>query len=198
MKNNNYIQALAGRTLVLASSSPRRRDILKDAGIPFVVDVADYEEDLSMPLPPNELARHLAYGKAEEVARRHDSALVLSADTIVVLDGKVLGKPVDPQDARRMLALIQGRRHEVVTGFCLIDCRTGRSLTRAVSSHVHIMPLDEDAIANYVATGEPLDKAGSYAAQGIGAQFIERVEGDFLNVVGLPLSEVLLAMQEIA
>jgi len=130
----------------------------------------------------------LARQKAREVAARHPTALVIAADTLVELDGVILSKPEDPDDARRMLATMSGRMHRVATGLVLLDAASGEERSSVVETYVTFRPMSEAEIAAYVATGEPLDKAGSYGIQGLGASFIERIEGDYYNVAGLPVA----------
>lgn len=181
--------------LVLASSSPRRAEILRALGIPFVVDPSRIAEEVAPGEAAEEAARRLAGEKAAEVAPRHPGAWVLAADTIVIVDGEILGKPLDDRDAARMLRLLSGRRHRVVTG---VRLRPGGDEGRGLleESHVWIAPLDDEEIAWYVATAEPRDKAGAYAVQGLGARFIERVEGSFTNVMGLPARGVYRLMRD--
>jgi septum formation protein len=170
---------------VLASGSPRRRELLAGLGLEFTVRAADVDE---IPLPgetPAACVRRLAHAKA--AARIGKDELVLAADTIVVLDGRLLGKPRDPADARRMLASIAGREHTVLTGMSLHDEWSGRQEAAVEASRVRMARMSASEIDWYVATGEPLDKAGSYAVQGIGALFVESVYGSYTNVVGLPL-----------
>jgi len=173
--------------LVLASQSPRRREILQQAGIPFTVRVAGVDET---PLPgeaPVDYVRRLAAWKAEAVEASEDE-VVLGADTTVVVGGEMLAKPDDEADARRMLGLLSGRRHEVITGICLR--RGGRLVCDHATTAVWFSAMSEDEIAEYAASGEPLDKAGAYAIQGLASKFIERIEGDYFNVVGLPVALV--------
>ena len=172
-------------SLVLASQSPRRAEILRQAGILFVVRVASVDET---PLPaedPIEYVRRLAEAKAVAVPAE-EGETVLGADTTVVVDGQMLAKPEDAADARRMLSLLSGRRHEVITGICL---RRGeeRLCDHAVTA-VWFAPMSEREIEDYVASGEPMDKAGGYAIQGLASKFIPRIEGCYFNVVGLPVS----------
>lgn len=174
--------------VILASASPRRRELLEMLRTPQLEIVPARGEELPHPgLPPAELVRELSRAKAEEVAHRcaGPGDLVIGADTVVALDGAVLGKPRDPEDACRMLRALSGRAHRVYTGVTVI--RDGRSLSCAEETAVHFRALDEDEIRRYVATGEPLDKAGAYGAQGLASLFVERLEGDFFNVMGLPL-----------
>ena len=174
--------------IVLASTSPRRRELLGLLGLPFEVVASGYDEDLLSPggLIPSDYVTQLARGKASEVAGRLDQdALVIGADTTVVLDGAYLNKPTDAADARRMLRTLSGRTHEVYTGLCLIggaEVQTDFAVTE-----VTFDTLTDDIIAAYVTTGEPLDKAGAYGIQGKALSFIPSISGDYFNVVGLPL-----------
>ncbi len=173
--------------LVLASQSPRRQDLLRQAGIPFIVIPADVDEE---PLPGEEPRAHverLAREKALAVSAA-PADTVLGADTVVVVDGQILGKPRDAADAVRMLRLLSGREHQVITGICLR--RGSRLITDAETTTVRFVSLSEDDIRDYVASGEPLDKAGAYAIQGLASKFIDRIEGCYSNVVGLPLARV--------
>lgn len=171
--------------LILASSSPRRRELLRHLGLPYQIDPSHIDESPLPGLTAPELVRHLAQAKASEVAGRHPGAAVIGADTLVDLDGRILGKPQNPDDALRMLRLLAGRTHCVHTGLAV--WRAGQVTNRVVTARVAMRAAEEKALAAYVAGGEPLDKAGAYAAQGEGAALIERVEGSYLAVVGLPL-----------
>lgn len=177
-------------TLVLASQSPRRRQLLEMLGIPILVQPADVQE---IPLPtetPEAYARRLARDKARAVP----GAVVLAADTIVVLDGEILEKPADAAAAVAMLSRLQGRTHEVISAVCLLS--NGVERVAVDRTAVTMRPADEELLRAYVATGEPLDKAGSYGIQGPGAALIERVEGDFFGVMGLPIRLVLRLLEE--
>ena len=171
--------------LILASSSPRRRQWLEALRIPFEVEVPDVDET---PLPdeePDAMVLRLALAKADAVSRRHPGRWVIAADTTVAVDHHVLNKPADAADAVRMLQLIQGRRHEVHTGLCL---RRDAAVHGFVdTAEVHLRPVSEEEAAWYVTTGEPMDKAGAYAVQGIAALFIDRIEGSFATVMGFPV-----------
>ena len=173
--------------LVLASKSPRRAEILRAAGLPFVVRPADVHERRRAGESPVDYARRLALDKAAAVEMAAGD-VVLGADTIVVVDDVVLEKPSDAADARRMLELLSGRAHEVITGICL---RSGvRSVVDAAVTRVVFSALTPADIDDHVASGEPMDKAGAYAIQGLASKFIERIDGDYCNVVGLPVSLV--------
>ncbi|HEY8020027.1 MAG TPA: Maf family protein [Thermoanaerobaculia bacterium] len=171
--------------LVLASASPRRRELLSGLGLRFEVRPVDLDETPRPGEPPRDYVRRLAMEKAAACARPDE--LVLAADTMVVLDGELFGKPADPADARRMLGRIAGREHTVFSGIALLEATTGRSAAAVETSSVVMAEMSEGAIEWYVATGEPLDKAGAYAVQGLGALFVEAVRGNYTNVVGLPL-----------
>lgn len=174
--------------LVLASSSPRRRHWLEAMRIPFEIQVPDVDETPLLDEEPGDLVLRLAELKAEVVAQRHPGRWVMAADTTVAVDHHTLNKPVDVEDAVRMLTLIQGRAHQVHTGFCLQRDRDVHSFVD--TAQVVFRPLTEAQIRWYVGTREPMDKAGAYAIQGIGALFIEGVEGSFSTVMGLPVERV--------
>ncbi len=181
--------------LVLASHSPRRREILAAAGIEFEVRPAAVDETRLPGEDPVAHVKRLAQAKALAVAAA-PGEIVLGADTVVVVDREVLGKPSTAGEAARMLRLLSGREHQVITGICL---RAGeRLVTDAVSTRVHFQPLSEPEIEAYVASGEPMDKAGAYAIQGLASKFIDRVEGCYFNVVGLPVAVVYRHLHELA
>lgn len=174
--------------LVLASQSPRRRQLLDRLGIPFTVEPSFAEETLPPDLAPGAAVEQLASRKAEAVAPHHPGALTLSADTIVVLEGHVLEKPAGPAEARAMLGRLAGRTHTVYTGLALVHPASARHATAHEATAVTFAPLSDEEIGAYVATGSPLDKAGGYGIQDdLGALFITGIEGDYYNVVGLPL-----------
>ena len=186
--------------LVLASASPRRRELLQNAGIPFIIQPSNVPE---LPLEgeaPQACAERLAREKALDVFRQRPQDFVLGADTIVIVGGQILGKPRDAGDTARMLRLLSGRTHQVTTGVCLIaPDRKGKSSaenTRSETTLVTMSELSDEDIQTYIATGEPLDKAGAYAIQGIASRWISRIEGDYFNVVGLPVSLVYRMLQE--
>jgi len=184
--------------LILASASPRRAELLRSAGIPFTVDVADIAEDAKQGESPVQHAERLAQEKAEVVAKRNLGRVVLGADTIVVVDDQILGKPRDAADAARMLRLLSGRPHEVITGVCLavLDTRNPKLETRSERATVYFGQLSSDDIQSYIETKEPMDKAGAYAIQGIASRWIYKIEGDYANVVGLPVALVWKMLQK--
>jgi septum formation protein len=170
--------------LILASASPRRRELLATAGLPFSVRSRPVEEVRALGEAPEEYARRLARAKAEAAWESADE-IVLGADTIVVLDDRVLEKPVDAADAVSMLRALSGRTHTVITAICLRHA--GGEIVDAASTRVHFVELDEAEIEDYVASGEPMDKAGAYGIQGLASKFVDRIEGCYFNVMGLPL-----------
>jgi septum formation protein len=184
---NAQVYHLAVR-LVLASASPRRAELLRAAGFVFTVDPAHADESVHPGEAAAAYARRVAAEKAAVVSARHPGHLVLGADTIVVVDGDILGKPADPDEARRMLARLSGRTHEVMTAVCAR--RDGEVREHLESSRVRFAPLSAAEIAWYAASGEPADKAGAYAVQGLASRFVEAVDGSCANVVGLPVAAV--------
>ena len=173
--------------LVLASRSPRRADLLRQAGIPFTVRAADVDESLLPAESPRAYVLRLAEAKARAVQAASNET-ILAADTTVVVDHQILAKPEDAADARRMLTLLAGRDHQVLTGVCL---RRGATVVcDCAVTTVQFGPMTADEIADYAATGEPIDKAGAYAIQGLASKYVDRIEGDYCNVVGLPVSLV--------
>ena len=174
--------------LVLASASPRRRELMSLAGFDFEVITADVDEVLDATLTPCELVMSLALQKASAVAKDNFDAAVVGADTVVVLDGKVLGKPHSEEEAVQMLRDLSGNTHEVYTGVCIIKGDTIHKFYECTK--VTFWPLEDELIEDYVASKEPMDKAGSYGIQGKGCVLVEGIEGDYFNIVGLPVAEV--------
>jgi septum formation protein len=196
--------------LVLASASPRRQELLRSAGIAITVQPTNVPE---VPLDgeaPKAFAERLAREKAWAIFKQRPNEFVLGADTIVVVDKQILGKPKDAADATRMLRLLSGRSHQVITGVCLMGPRSGGSAAenpdvkletslgdvRSETTIVHVTALSEDEIRAYIASGEPMDKAGAYAIQGVASRWIPRIEGDYANVVGLPIALVYRMLRE--
>ncbi|MGH9513618.1 MAG: Maf family protein [Terriglobales bacterium] len=186
-------------TIILASASPRRQELLRNAGIAFTVQASEIEELPIAGESPQACVERLALQKARAVSRRQPTAHILGADTMVVVDGENLGKPRDQRDAERMLRLLSGHTHAVITGVCLLgpelrtdisQLPTGFEDIRSERTLVSMSALTDEDIRQYVATGEPADKAGGYAIQGMASRWIHRIEGDYFNVVGLPVSLV--------
>ena len=177
--------------LVLASASPRRATLLSQIGLTFDVhpsDVVESSLDIRSDNPAVEVTQKLALLKAATVAQHFDEAIIIGADTLVSLDGELLGKPTDDKNAFEMLTHLNDTSHEVVTGVALIDAGTGREIVWAETTQVYFRELRNDEIAAYIASGEASDKAGAYGIQGRGAAFVRRIEGCYFNVVGLPLA----------
>jgi septum formation protein len=191
--------------LVLASASPRRQELLRNAGIPFTVYPANIPEQPKAGENSRECAERLAREKALAVSRQQPASVVLGADTIVVVDGEILGKPCNAADAMRMLRLLSGRTHQVITGVCLLgpslrtgnhQLETGFEDTRSETTLVTMIALTDEDIRSYIATGEPIDKAGAYAIQGVASRWIPHIDGDYFNVVGLPVALVCRMLKE--
>ncbi|MDO8444519.1 MAG: Maf family protein [Deltaproteobacteria bacterium] len=177
--------------IILASNSPRRLMLLRQVGIEPVVVPSHVPEDAIEGEFPEDTALRLAIEKAREVSKQFREGLVIGADTVVVIAGEQLGKPKDVDDAGRMLRLLSGKTHTVVTGLAVIDAGTSDTKTALVRTRVRFKPLSEEDIEVYIGTGDPMDKAGAYGIQGRAAVFIEGIEGCYSNVVGLPLSELM-------
>ena len=178
-------------SLILASASPRRRVLLQDLGLEFEVIAARGEEKPSTGEMPEKFVLRAACDKAGTVARQHGSAWVLGADTVVVDGSRILGKPEDAEDALSVLLALAGRKHLVHTGYCLENLEEGVSVSRLVTTEVRFSSFSVEIARSYVATGEPLDKAGAYGIQGCGSFLVQGIDGSYSNVVGLPLAEVM-------
>lgn len=187
MKNNEKIR------LVLASGSPRRREILNSAGYGFILQRADVDETIPENVTSDKAALYLAELKNKAVAK-NDGRVYLTADTVVVCDKKILGKPKDKADAEKMLGLLSGRSHFVYTGVCVSD--SDKKISFQEKTEVFFYPLSDSEINCYAESGEPLDKAGAYGIQGKAALFVEKIDGDYLNVVGLPLARLSRTLAE--
>ena len=180
----------ANPKIVLASASPRRVELLSSAGIEFEVIPGDVSEDILTGETPEDYVERLARAKAEDVARKTDGRFFIGADTIVLCDGEIMGKPEDSADAERMLNKLSGIPHEVITGFAVYDKERDGVIADTVRTRVYFKQLSDEEIRAYIATGCPFDKAGAYAIQGGAAHMVEKIEGSYTNVVGLPLCEV--------
>lgn len=185
------------KNLFLASSSPRRAELLKQIGLNYQIMVCDVDETLLPGMSPPELVEFLAERKAAAVARNLHEGIVLGADTVVVWQGQVLGKPLNEEDAFSMLVKLQGSTHDVYTGVALIDVHSGKIMVGHEKTRVFFRNIEEDEIRRYVASGEPLDKAGAYGAQGLAAIYINKLEGCYTNVVGLPLARLSVMLKAI-
>lgn len=178
------------RQIILASASPRRQELLKNLGLAFEVQVSDVDETLADIVLPAQMVEKLAERKAAAVAAERTQGLIIGADTIVVLENKPLGKPANHEEAVQMLSSLQGRSHEVYTGLAIIDAATGQSVVTHQVTAVRFKPLTMEQIKRYVETGEPMDKAGGYAVQGLAAIFIDSIRGCYFSVVGLPVAKL--------
>lgn len=175
-------------SVVLASGSPRRKDLLTQIGLSFSVQISQADETIPAGMSPHLAVQTLSLLKAADVAKQAEkNAVIIAADTVVVLDGEILTKPKDEQDAKEMLARLSGREHSVLTGVTVLRRRDGKSVSVTEETKVHFRTLSEKEIISYVNSKEPLDKAGAYGIQGLGGLFVEKIEGDYYNVVGLPL-----------
>ena len=181
--------------IILASASPRRKELLETAGAEFEIIVADVDETVPEGTLPEDAAVMTAEKKAVAVAENHRNSIVIGADTIVVAGGKILGKPADKADACRMLSMLSGIEHQVITGVCLACA--DKKITFAQVSKVKFYDLTDDEINTYVETGEPMDKAGAYGIQGKGCVLVEKIEGDYFNIVGLPVARVMKELNKL-
>ncbi|MCX5801156.1 MAG: Maf family protein [Candidatus Eisenbacteria bacterium] len=186
------------KRMVLASGSPRRRELVKMIGLEFELAVPEIHEDSAPHARPSKFVVELALAKALSLAQRFPNAVILGADTVVVLDGRILGKPRSVADARRMLRALSGRTHVVYTGLALVDVPTGVRETAYEKSRVTMKNIGNAEIDDYLATGEPMDKAGSYGIQGFGAVFIKHINGCFFNVMGLPVARLYDMLRELS
>ncbi len=180
--------------IILASSSPRRAKLLKDAGIEFIVEASDIEEVIDDHLAPKDIVIDLATQKAEAVSKKHPDDTIIAADTIVVYNNKILGKPIDEEDAYDMLKMLSGETHEVFTGVALQQGE--KTYSFCSKTEVKMKKLSDLEIREYIKTKEPMDKAGAYGIQGLGGALVESYQGDFFTVVGLPLKDVLSALNK--
>ncbi|MDI6784915.1 MAG: Maf family protein [bacterium] len=172
---------------ILASKSPRRAQLLNQVGLQFKIIPSHIDESIHLSANPVQAVRQIALAKAQSVAENQKTGIIIGADTIVVSNRKIVGKPKDKSDARRLLNQLSGRTHQVITGVAVIDARTKRKKVSHCITSVRFRKLTKPEIDAYIATGDPFDKAGAYGIQGKGALFIEKINGDYFNVVGLPL-----------
>ena len=183
------------KKIILASASERRREILGLTGLKFSVEESGIEEEMRAGMPPRRLARLLSRQKAAAVASREKDAIIIAADTFVIINGRYLGKAHDRAEARAMLRALNGRQHLVITGYTVMDSSDGRRISGSSGTKVYFRRLGKEEIDSYVKTGEPIGKAGAYAIQGLGAALVRKIEGDFYNVVGLPLSALVMTLK---
>jgi septum formation protein len=184
------------KRIILASASPRRKALLEQICLKFTVDARVREDTEFAGQEPHQLAREISLKKAESVAGGYPDAIIIAADTFGVIDGRIIGKPHSESEARAMLAALSGKSHTVITGFTILDTLTRKAVSRSVETTVHMKRITKSEIEAYVKTGEPLDKAGAYAIQGLGAVLVEKIEGDYFNVMGLPLCALAEVLKE--
>lgn len=181
------MKKLKCKKIILASTSPRRKELFGKLELPFTVEASDYEEDMALKMSPRKLAITLSHGKALAVAKKHEDGLVIGADTFVVFNNHLLGKPKNKIEAVKMLEKLSGKRVDILTGLTIIDIASRKKISTTATTEVYIKRLSKQEINNYIASGEPMDKAGAFAIQGLGAVIIRKIEGDFLGAMGLPL-----------
>ena len=184
------------KKIILASQSPRRKDLLKQIGLEFEIDPSSYEEDMTLKMEPKKLAEFLSLGKAKDVAQRYKDSIIISADTIVAVDGEVFGKPKTPERAKYMLQKLSSRDHSVITWFTIIDTKTNKQISKSIETKVYFRDISDEEIDAYIATGEPLEFAGAYAIQHLGGLFVEKIEGDYFNILGLPILPITIELKK--
>lgn len=175
------------KTIILASASPRRKELLERIGLKFKIVKSNFEEKLNPKVDFHTLSKKLSLGKAEAVAENFKNSIVIAADTFVVLGKEIFGKPKDKEHAKKMLKKLCGKMHLVITGFTIIDTKTQKQISKSVESKVYMRKLSQKEIEDYIKTKEPFGKAGAYAVQEKGSVLIEKIEGDYFNIVGLPI-----------
>lgn len=183
------------RQLVLASASPRRQELLKSLGLEFLIHPSNFIEKETH-ITPEELALHNAIGKAQDVMRHYKDALIVGVDTVVAFRDHFLGKPKNKEDAKRILRILSNTTHKVISAICIIDTKNGKNVSGIETTLITIDRLEESDIEAYVNSGEGVDKAGGYAIQGLGALFCKKIEGDYFNVVGLPIYRLRKLLKE--
>lgn len=184
------------KSIILASQSPRRKELLEKTGCSFIIEAADIDETIDQSKPLTDEILRLSRSKAAHILQRHPDSLVIGSDTIVTIDGNVLGKPADKNDAMEMLRSLSGRTHQVITGLCILSSQ--KEYLFVSVNDVSFAVLTEDEIEKYVNTGEPMDKAGAYAIQGIASRYITGINGDYYAIMGLPLCAVYEELKNIS
>jgi septum formation protein len=176
------------KQIILASGSPQRKLLLETIGLNFKIEKSNYEEDMNLKLKPRDLAKFLSRGKAAEVAKRHKNAIVIGADTFLVFKGRLLGKPHTPEKAKKMLKDLGGKWHTIITGITVIDTEKKKEISRSDEAKVFVKKLNSKEINNYVKTREPLERAGAYSITNLGSFIIEKIQGNYTTVAGLPMT----------
>jgi septum formation protein len=184
------------RKIILASSSHHRKKLLSQTGLKFEAVAGDYEEDMTLPMPPDELVKFLSKGKAESVALNYEDAIIVGADTIIYFDGKIFGKPHTEKRAFETLSKLSGHTHSAFTGFTIIDTKNKKTISKSIETKLTFKNLSEKIIKDYIKKGDPLKYAGSYTLNDIKDIFVEKIEGDYDNVIGLPVGDVLECLKE--
>ncbi len=182
--------------IVLASQSPGRKDVLEKAGFIFDIIPSTFEEDMTLPFPPHELAMHLSLGKARDITSKVDDAIIIAADTFGVYENNLLGKPHTKERAKEMLQMLRGRVHSMVTGITVIDTVHNKEITQSDETKIWFRDISDKEIEEYIDSGESLQKAGGYKYQGIGRKFVQKVEGSETNIMGLPIEKLLEILKE--
>jgi len=184
------------KSIILASASPRRKELLEKLGLEFEVVPSDFEENINSADKPFDLAITLSEGKAQAVALKYKNHIIIAADTFIIFNNKIIGKPKDHLEAIEMLKELNGEQVSAITGFTIIDSSNNKKISKVDETKIYLRKLSEKEIISYVNTGEPLDKAGAFAVQGRGAAMVEKIDGDFFNIVGLPLFELSETLKE--
>lgn len=184
------------KKIILASSSPRRKELLKKLGIPFEVVTSQFEELMDSTIDSHSLAKKLSFGKAQAVASYYKNSIIIAADTFIVCNGELMGKAHTEAEARKMLNKLSGQAHLVVTSFTVIDTQNNKIVTKSEESKVYIKKLRKREIEEYIKSKEPLEKAGAYAIQGLGGKLIEKYKGDYNNIVGLPIKSLAKVLKD--
>lgn len=185
------------KPIILASESPRRQELLEKIGLKFKVVKSNFKERLDTKLEPHKLSQQISFEKAKAVFENHKDSIIIAADTLVVCRGKILGKPRDGKDAKKMLSLLSDNVHLAITGLTIIDGGLDKTISTSEETKVFVRKISPSEIDFYVKTKEPLDKAGGYAIQGLGSVFIQKIEGDFFNAVGLPIYTVIRMLKKL-
>lgn len=184
------------KTIVLASSSPRRKELLEKTGLKFKIIPSSLNEKIEQNLTPAKLVKSLSLQKAKDVAKKEKNAIIIAADTMVFLGDEIIGKPKDKTHAKQILKRLSGKSHFIITGFTIINSLDNMTIIKSVKTTVYMKKMTDKEIDDYIKTEEPLDKAGAYGIQGLGGKFIEKIKGDYFNVVGLPLPALLKSLKK--
>lgn len=187
---------IQNRKIILASSSPRRKELLEKIGLTFSVDPSDVEEKPPIDIKPEGIAKIISLQKALKVAPKYSDAIVIAADTFGFFRGKIIGKPENADHAKRILSTLSGKSHKVITGYTILDTSNRQITTHSVETRVYFKKLTPEEIDSYVKSGEPLDKAGAYGIQGLGSVIVDKIEGDYYNVMGLPVSALVESLKK--